>query len=166
MIFFKKCDQLLETLSYRLIVLSLFAMLFLSIANIVLRWFGMTFMWIDPLVRHLVFISAFLGGSLATGSSKHIGIDLMTKVLEKPKYAFYGKVHKLIVSLFCFCILLWLTAASYDFAQVEFEYGRAQFWGIHSGYLVSIIPMGFGLIGLRFFFRFLISFNTFNKEVS
>ena len=37
---------------------------FLSVTNIFLRWFDMTIYWVEPLVRHLVFLSAFLGGYL------------------------------------------------------------------------------------------------------
>lgn len=160
----KKLDSFLEQFSYKAIVLSLFLMLILSLINIVFRWFNITFLWIDPVVRHLVFLSAFLGGSLATGSSKHIGIDLITKFLEKPSYQTARTWHKRIVSLACFLVLVWLTAASYKFSVVEFEYGRAHFLGIHSGYLVSIIPFGFALIALRFLFRFLLSFSNEQEQ--
>ena len=40
--------------------------------------------------------------------------------------------------------------ASIEFSKSEFEYGKVAFLGIHSGYLASIIPVGFGLILLRF----------------
>ena len=36
--------------------------------------------------------------------------------------------------------------------KVELEFGRDVFWGIHSGFLVGIIPFGFLLISLRFIF--------------
>ena len=43
-----------------------------------------------------------------------------------------------------------LFLAGKDFALVELEFGRETFLGIHSGWLVSIIPFGFAFIGLRF----------------
>lgn len=155
----KKLDEILEQFSYRTLVLALILMLGLSLVNITFRWFNITFLWIDPVVRHLVFFSAFLGGSLATGSSKHIGIDLITKFLDKPQFTIYKKWHLRLVSLAATVVLIWLTVTSIDFAQVEFQYGRAHFLNIHSGYLVSIIPFGFCLISLRFFFRFVLSFS-------
>ena len=160
----RKLDNFLESFSYRILVLALVLMLALSIINITFRWFNVTFLWIDPVVRHLVFLSAFLGGSLATGSSKHIGIDLITKFLGKPEYQSYKKWHSRLISLAATVVLAWLTVTSYDFALVEFEYGRAHFLGIHSGYLVSIIPFGFCLIALRFLFKFVLSFGKGDKS--
>ena len=57
-------------------------MMILSITGIVLRWFNIAFLWIDPLVRHLVFICTFLGGAIATGRGTHIGIDIIGRLLE------------------------------------------------------------------------------------
>lgn len=159
-----KLDEFLEKVCFYGLVVALTLMLSLSLFNIVGRWFSLTFSWIDPFVRHLVFLSAFLGGGLATGSSKHIGIDLVTKLLENPKYQRFKKLHQRLISLFCVAVLLWLSFASYQLARIEFEFGRAHFMNIHSGYLISIIPLGFILIGLRFFFRFLLTFKV--KEES
>ena len=64
-------------------VICLWAMLIISTLSIFLRWFQVSFLWTDPLVRHLVFITAFLGGSLATGANNHIRIDLAGKLFEK-----------------------------------------------------------------------------------
>jgi TRAP-type C4-dicarboxylate transport system permease small subunit len=46
--------------------------------------------------------------------------------------------------------------SGYDFFVVEKEFGAPSFLGIHSAYLVGIIPFGMGLISLRFFNRLII----------
>jgi TRAP-type C4-dicarboxylate transport system permease small subunit len=107
-------------------------------------------MWIEPLVRHLVFLSAFLGGSVATSKRVHIKVDLLTKLVEKSQSKILKWFHSNLISLFCFIVCFFLTKAGWDFFLVEQEFGAPAFLNIHSSYLVAIIPFGMGLIGLRF----------------
>jgi TRAP-type C4-dicarboxylate transport system permease small subunit len=147
----KSFDYLLEKLSRWGIILSLFCILALAVSSIVLRWLGASPMWIEPLTRHLVFLAAFLGGSLATSKDVHIRIDLLTKLVEATRSKILLWIHKNIVSLFCVVTTLVLTKAAWDFYLVEKEYGGPSFLEIHSSILVFIIPLGMGLICLRFF---------------
>ncbi len=146
----KKFDQVLESSLKWILICAVMLMLGLTLFNIFMRYFNMAFHWIDPLVRHLVFLCAFLGGALATGSGHHIKIDLLSNILEKD-----NKKAKNIVQFISTivtgisCILV--TYAAYLFALSEFEYGSPNFLGIHSGILVSIIPFGMGVIALRTF---------------
>jgi TRAP-type C4-dicarboxylate transport system permease small subunit len=142
-------DSSLERLTTGLLVTSLSLMLVISLFNIVLRWFEITFLWFDPLVRHLVFLSAFLGGSLATAKKTHIRIDLISTIAkkwEKTKGIFLLNKILILVSMGTVC---WLTLAAWEFTKVELQYGRVAFLGIHSGVLVGIIPFGFLLIAIR-----------------
>ena len=83
-----KFDQYLDNISKWGVITCIALMLSLSIVNIVLRQLGTTFIWIEPFVRHLVFLATFFGGALATGSSEHIKIDIVSRVLEKSKHTF------------------------------------------------------------------------------
>lgn len=145
-------DYSIEKVVSAALVIAVLAILFLSCSSIVLRWFQFSQMWIDPLVRHLVFYSTFLGGVLATGRGSHIGIDLIGKYLERNNLKFYSKIITIIISFVSTFALVWLVIAAIDFSKIELEYGRAVFWGIKSGQLVSFIPIGFGMIGYRFFY--------------
>jgi len=145
-----KFDGFLESLSKWSLVLALAIILVLAVSSIVLRWFGHSFMWLEPLVRHLVFLSSFLGGSLATSKNVHIRVDLLTKLIDSSNSKFLKWFHHNLVSLFCFLTCLALVYASYEFFKVEKEYGAPAFLDIHSSWLVFIIPMGIGLIALRF----------------
>jgi TRAP-type C4-dicarboxylate transport system permease small subunit len=113
-------------------------------------------MWLEPLTRHLVFLSAFLGGSLATSKRVHIRVDLLTKLVEISNSKIIKWIHHNLINLFCFITCLILTKASYDFFLVEKEYGAPAFLDIHSSWLVGIIPVGMGLISLRFLNQLLI----------
>jgi TRAP-type C4-dicarboxylate transport system permease small subunit len=149
-------DDLLERVSRYGLVASLFMILGLSVFAIVLRWLGSSLMWIEPLVRHLVFLSAFLGGSLATSKNVHIKVDILTKLLERSHSKIIHWIHKNLVTLFCLIVCVVLTKSGWDFYLVEKEFGAPGFLQIHSAYLVGIIPVGMGLIALRFFNQLII----------
>ena len=156
--FVQKLDLWVDKITGKVLVLCIFLMLSLSVLGIVFRWFQLSFAWMDPFVRHLVFMSTFLGGVLATGRGTHIGIDIFAKYLEANKNFVAQKVIQRTISIASFATLMWLTKASYDFMLVELKYGKESFLNIHTGTLVGIIPVGFLLIGLRFFTIFLLSF--------
>ncbi len=143
-------DELLEKISRSGLVICLLATLFLALSSIVLRWLGSSLNWIDPLVRHLVFISAFFGGSIATKSNQHIKVDLLTKIIEWADSKIVSWLHRNLISFFCFVIAIVLVKSGWDFYIVEKEFGNTSFLGIHSSVMVGIIPMGMGLISLRF----------------
>jgi TRAP-type C4-dicarboxylate transport system permease small subunit len=163
--FFRAIDQGIEKVAIFLLVSGVGVMLTLAVLTIVLRWFNASFLWLDPLVRHLVFTTTFLGGVVATGRGSHIGIDILSKALEAQEKHLALLRLKRLISLVSCLTLAWLTLASWNFMQVEFEYGRAAFLGIHSGFLVGIIPVGVSLIAYRFFYVFLSTF-TRSSEVS
>ena len=155
---FKSTDKFIEKMSISLLVVCVLSMLLLSVLNIFLRWFNTTLFWVEPLVRHLVFLSAFLGGVLATGNRSHIGIDILHRWLEGKKDSNIAKLILRVTSLISIGTLVWLVIAAVEFVKTELEFGRDVFWGIHSGFLVGIIPFGFSLILIRFFIIFYLSF--------
>ena len=154
--FFVTFDELLERVSRYGLVASLFVILGFSVFAIALRWLGSSLMWIEPLVRHLVFLSAVLGGSLATSKHVHIKVDILTKLIERSHSKIIHWIHKNLVTLFCLIVCVVLTKSGWDFYLVEKEFGTSGFLHIHSAYLVGIIPFGMGLIALRFFNQLII----------
>lgn len=153
---FQAFDNALDKFSRYGLIGCLFIILSLAVFAIVLRWLGMSMMWIEPLLRHLVFLSAFLGGSLATSKNVHIRVDLLTKLVEMSQSKIIHWIHKNLISLFCFIVCLVLVKSGWDFFLVEKEFGNVGFLSIHSAYLVFIIPFGMGLITLRFFNQLMI----------
>lgn len=151
-------DGVLEKISRWGIIISLFVILGFAVLSIILRWFGMSPMWIDPLIRHMVFLSAFLGGSLATSKGVHIKVDLFTHLVERSSSRIIHWLHRNIVAAFCFLTTLVLTKAAFDFYLVEKEFGAEAFLNIHSSLLVAIIPVGMGMISLRFLNKLILGF--------
>lgn len=157
--FFKAIDNGVEKVASWGLIVCVFIMLMLSTLVIVMRWFGITFLWFDPFIRHIVFISTFLGGVIATGRGTHIGIDILGKYLEsKDLKSAQVWVQRLIAITSTFT-LVWLIKASWAFMLSEFKYGKPTFFGIHSGFLTGIIPIGFALIAYRFFYLLIASFS-------
>jgi len=102
-----------------------------------------------------------LGGIIATGRGTHIGIDIIGKQLEVRGMKHHQMIINRIIYLASFGVLAWTIKAAIDFSKIEFEYGKVEFLGIHSGVLVSIIPMGFSGIAFRYLYLFM---NSFSKE--
>ncbi|MDO9181503.1 MAG: TRAP transporter small permease [Bacteriovorax sp.] len=155
----KNIDWAVEKFSSVLLVASILAILFCSSSTIILRWFHINLSWIDPFVRHLVLLSTFLGGVVATGRGNHIGIDLISKFLEIKGYDHAKIIVNRIILLSSAVVLIWLVKSGLDFTRVEMEFSKIEFWGISSGYLVAMIPVGLSLIAIRFFTLFILSFD-------
>jgi TRAP-type C4-dicarboxylate transport system permease small subunit len=158
-------DRGIERTASILLVIVVSVMLLLSVTTIILRWFEIGPMWADPLIRHLVFISIFLGGMLATGRRTHIGIDVLPRLLVQRGDTKYLCLVNRMIALICTVTLIWLAKAGHDFALIELQYGKDAFLGIHSGFLVSIIPVGLVFIAYRFFFLLFISCDKWQQSV-
>lgn len=154
----KKVDKGIERFATILLVLSVLSMLTLSSFSIVIRWFQYNITWIDPFLRHLVFFSTFLGGILATGQGTHIGIDILGKFVESRGLHKLKKLITQVIYIACIAVLGWLIKAGIDFTHVEMEFSKVEFWGLGSGYLVMLVPIGFTLLALRFVTMFFLSF--------
>ena len=97
----RKVDSIFEKGVTFILVISLLAILCFSVMNIILRQFGVSFMWLEPFVRHLVFLATFLGGVLATGKGNHIGIDILKRFLEEKGKVQLMKFLEFGISLLC-----------------------------------------------------------------
>jgi TRAP-type C4-dicarboxylate transport system permease small subunit len=163
-LFFKvihSLDKAVEKAITWLLVITVLGMLFMSVSNIVLRWFDAHILWFEPAVRYLVFIAAFLGGAIATGKRTHIGIDLIGKYFESKRMWDAHRWVGRIIDIACIVVLVYLTKACIDFVGEEAKYGRENvFIGLHAKYLAAIIPAGFGVILYRFCNNFILSFSS------
>ncbi len=151
-------DRFVNRFAFVALSISIIFMLVLTVGSIILRWFSITFVWVDPFVRHLVFLSAFLGGVIAVGKRKHIAIDIIPRLLEARGNRALKINLARVVDLTCLLVSTWLLITSINLVKVEFVYGQVGFLNIHSAFLIMIIPFGFSLIAYRFFVLFLSSF--------
>ncbi|MBF0205873.1 MAG: TRAP transporter small permease subunit [Oligoflexia bacterium] len=156
-------DKLISNLALYSLMFTVLTMLFMTILSIILRRWQITVLWIDPCVRHLFFLSAFLGGTLAIGRRQHIAVDIVGKILENAQKFTLKKHLERIVYLVAMITLSWLTIGAIQFVDYAFKYEGVEFLGIHRGVLVSIIPFGCILMLYRFFYLFLTSFQCFSE---
>ena len=146
----KTLDRLLHNISLYGVIIAVFVMLILSVANILLRQFELTYLWIDPLVRHMVFLATFLGGSLAVGERQHIKIDILSRLLENSPNIFLKKILRVIILIATLLAVSILIYSSYQLVLLEMQSSMEVFLGIPSSYLIALITIGMGLI---FFFQ-------------
>jgi TRAP-type C4-dicarboxylate transport system permease small subunit len=133
-----------------LVVVSFTALLGAALVQIVLRnGFATSLPGADELTRTLVLWLALGGALIATREGNHIRIDLLQKSLPA---AWARSVERLSLGatagLSAFAgyhgaLLCWL----------EFEDGRAAFWGVPVWGTLLIVPLGFGAMALRFLLR-------------
>ena len=147
---FRALDKAAYALETFLVTTCLGAMVVIVLIQIFMRnAFDSGFLLGDSLVKHLVLWITFLGAGLASRSRSHIKINLVDKLL--PHGA--KQVAQTAVDLFSAFICGVLAHASYSFVLMEYESGTT--FGITEipvWILEAIIPLGFGIIALRFAF--------------
>ena len=108
--------------------------------------FSVTLAWADPLVRHLVLWSGFVGAIVATRERRHIKIDFLLRFCSKR--ARHG-LH-LATGLCSSGVCLVLFVAAVGFVLDEQEFGYRGVFDIPVWYLQLIFPATFGLMTVRF----------------
>jgi TRAP-type C4-dicarboxylate transport system permease small subunit len=140
-------DRILGICSAALLVTLLAVMLLMGFTQVVLRnFFSASILWGDVFLRHVVLWVAFLGAIVAAGERRHITIDALTKILSGR----WQKIAAIVTGIASVVVCYFLTEASYRFMLDEMEYGGTLLLGIPRWVFVSIIPIGFGMIMLRF----------------
>jgi C4-dicarboxylate transporter DctQ subunit len=148
----ERVDAIIDRIEQTLISILLSVMILIAFFQIILRnLFATGFTWGDPLVRNLVLWVGFIGAAIATREGKHISIDVVSQWVPAR-----GKiVLEVIIQLSSFIICGLLTFAAVKFVRNEALTGSVTFLGIRSWVPELILPITFGLMTLRFGFRFL-----------
>lgn len=129
------------------LVLALISMLLMALLQILLRnLFDSGFLWAESFLRILVLWIAMLGAMVATREGHHISIDLLSNVL-KP-----GFFVPLRFASLAFASAISFTTAYYCIEFIGYEYidGTIAFAKVPVWVCMSILPVGFGVMGLRF----------------
>jgi len=159
----KKINRLIHLLEDGLLVFTLGAMILLALSQIILRnFFDSGIEWSDPLLRVMVMWLGLLGAIAATKQSNHIGIDVVSRLLPNK-----GKVvSAVIANLFSAIICAIVSYYALQFVLIEYEDGMMAFSSIPAWLCESIIPIGFGLMSLRFLLNIGPSFKLWADEPS
>ena len=119
----------------------------LSVYQIVARnGFDGGLYWGDPLLRVLVLWLAMLGAMLASREGGHIKIDVIGHYLSAGAQRTAARVTSGFSAAVCL-IAAWY---GYLFVADERQYGDIAFANVPVWWCELIIPLGLGIIGLRF----------------
>ena len=131
------------------LVLALVSMLVMALTQIVLRnVFDSGLLWAESFLRILVLWVAILGAMVATRDRNHISIDLLSRLLPSSYF-----VPLQIVSLLFAAVLCAIAAYhSVVFISYEYEDGAIAFAEVPVWFCQSIMPIGFGVMALRFLY--------------
>lgn len=123
------------------------SLLLLSVAQIVLRVaFDAGVPWAEPVSRAGVLFLALLGALGATRSGKHIAIDALPRFLPPRPRRVVWAISQVAAAVVCLA-LAWL---GWGMVGMEREAPVPFVAGIPSWVPMLVIPLGFGLMGLRF----------------
>ncbi len=151
----KRVNEWIARFETFLLVFIVLFMVFLAALQIVLRkFFDYGILWGDIFLRQLVLWVSFIGASLATKENKHINMDLLGRSLK----GLWKTAGEVLIHLFSAYIALLLARAGWHFVQSEIEFGSTVFNNVPSWYFEIIIPIGFGLMALRFLLNALLAF--------
>jgi TRAP-type C4-dicarboxylate transport system permease small subunit len=130
-----------------LLAVLLGALLLLSVAQIALRLvFDSGLDWAEPVSRAGVLWLALLGALGATRTGKHIAIDALPRALPPPAQRVVWAIAQGAAAV----VALWLAWLGVGLVGLEREAPVPFVAGIPSWVPMLALPVGFGLMGLRF----------------
>lgn len=130
-----------------LLVVAVLAMVILAALQIVLRnVLGSGQIWIEPLLRSLVLWIGLLGAVTASRDGSHIAIDILTRALPDRWR------RRLQIAACAFTVLVCgaITWHGIRYVLLEYEFAGTAFADVPTWAVVTILPLAFGLIGLRY----------------
>ena len=146
----KKFNDTLSICESAIIVVLVLFMIVLSFSQVAMRnLFSSGLTWADICLRHIVLWVGFIGASLATQQGRHITVDVITKFLSPT----WKAAADVLTSSASFAFGIVFIVASFDFVKSEYEGHSIAFLGVPFWVIQLIIPIGFGLISLRFFIK-------------
>ncbi len=149
----KAIDKISDGLAFAqrsLLVIFVLVMVGLSFLQVVLRnVFSFGFLWADPFLRYIVVWVGFLGAILATKEEKHFGVDILNRFLS-PR-----AIHavKTIIDILACIVAFLLAKAAIQFLFEAIGSEEKDLFDLPRRLYFSIIPIGFGLMTLEFFFN-------------
>ena len=135
------------------LVVLMACMLLLAFGQIVLRnLFDTTILWADPLIRHLVLWTSFLGALIATRLGRHIHIDALWRILPPAG----RRLARMLTSLCSVVVCAVMSWVAVRFVADERTFGDMGVFDLPVWIFQLVFPLAFGLMALRFlasFFR-------------
>ncbi len=147
-IFLKKLRDSLLRFEAVLLVSTFLLILTIAVLQIFLRnFFDSGILWADTFLRIAVLWIGLMGAIFASRTNNHINMNLGLKYLTGNSLRFVKAIVHLFTCIICF-IVAWY---GISLVIMEYEYSGIAFASIPVWVSVSIIPLGFAIMGLRYF---------------
>ncbi|MDH4466459.1 MAG: TRAP transporter small permease subunit [Bacteriovoracaceae bacterium] len=147
----KRINHWFDKAILKILILVILSLLLFSCWSIVSRLMHSTNLWAEPLMRHLVFLSLFLGATIAVANDQHIRMDLLTRYLEIRGFKKTESCLMIVLYLSCVVFLGFLVYASWDYYLVEKATESEAFLFFKLHHVLLTIPFGLSLMAFRFF---------------
>lgn len=133
-----------------LLVLLLSTMILLAAYQVIARnFFDTGILWGDALVRVLVLWVTFVGATIASRNDEHIRIDLLTRFTGERSSLWLDRFRSLFTAGVA-GVFAWY---SFEFVKLDYEDGIIAFSSVPAWVCEAVMPVGAGLICLRYFIR-------------
>ncbi len=140
--------RMIHFLEDGLLAVLLGSMIVLATSQIFLRNFWNSGIdWVDPSLRVLVLWIGLVGAMVATRKMNHINIDVISRLLS----ALGRRIVTTLTNLFSAVICAIVSYHAGRFVYMEYEDQTTAFNDVPAWMCEIIIPIGFGLMALRFF---------------
>lgn len=145
----QRAVHLLYLIEDGIMVLLVTAMILLAVGQIILRdvW-DAGVVWGDPLLRISVLWIGMLGAMAATRDNNHITVDIFSRFLSDR----LKRIVQIVTGGFAAGICAILAYEGARFVVMDYQAGTTSFSDIPSWCFEIIIPIGFGVMALRFLF--------------
>jgi TRAP-type C4-dicarboxylate transport system permease small subunit len=145
-----RAGRLLARFEDFILAVLLTGMIVLAAAQIFSRnLFSVGLTWGEPLLRVLVLWLTLLGAMAATREGHHIRIDTLSRFLPERGERIARRVTDLFGAVVC-ALLAWHSGR---FVHGDWQDGLELFAGVPSWSAELIMPLGFGVMALRFLIR-------------
>lgn len=146
--FFNSLRLKLSQIESLLLVSTFIIVLFIAVAQIILRnFFDMGILWADTFLRITVLWIGMMGALIASRNNNHINMNLGLKYLSGNPLRYTKAIVHLFTAIICF-IVAWYGV---NLVTMEYEESGIAFAMIPIWITVSIIPISFSIMGLRYF---------------
>ncbi|MFV2091398.1 MAG: TRAP transporter small permease [Pseudomonadales bacterium] len=140
----------LRTVENGLLVVLLSTMILIAAYQVVARnFFDTGIFWGDSLVRVLVLWLTFIGATIASRNDEHIRIDLLTRFIGPLSEKILVRLRSLFTA-FIAGVFSWY---SLQFVLLDYQDGIIAFAAVPAWACEVIMPLGAGLISLRYLLR-------------
>jgi TRAP-type C4-dicarboxylate transport system permease small subunit len=138
---------LLAWLEDAVLVLLLSVMILLAGGQILLRnGFDAGLVWADPLLRVLVLWVGLVGAMAAARADRHITVDVLSRFLPERPRRYARALTDACTAAVC-AVLAWHAAR---LVVAEYRGGVIAFADVPAWVCELVLPIGFGVIGLRY----------------